>query len=81
LQADRPGQHDKSTLERRIWVVAFTAAVVLGASDLLRRHVAHSSILSTICMVLVIGAVIVEVVALFAWVRLRERRRSAPENA
>lgn len=54
----------ESTLERRMWVVAFTAAVILGGSDTVHQHVARPSILSTICMVLVIGTVIVEAVAL-----------------
>jgi FtsH-binding integral membrane protein len=81
MPADRKDPGDKPTLERRIWVVAFTAAVILGASDILRQHVARSSVLSTIFMVLVIGAVIVEVVAIFAWARIRERRRSAPGGA
>jgi uncharacterized integral membrane protein len=56
------------------------AAIVLGGSDVLRGHVARSSTLWTVCMVLVIMAVIVEIFAIFNWARLRERRRSVPES-
>jgi hypothetical protein len=51
---------------------------VLGAADILRRHVARSSALSTVCVVLMMVAVVVEIAAIFAWARLRERRHSAP---
>ncbi len=71
----------ESALERRAWLVALAASIVLGAADIWRRHVARSSAWSTIYMVLVIVAAIVGVVALFAWVRIRERRRSAPGSA
>lgn len=72
------GKKAESALERRVWLVALVASIVLGAADILHRHVARSSALSAICMVFVIVAAIVGVVAIFTWARLRERRRSAP---
>jgi hypothetical protein len=69
----------RATPERRVWAVAFTAAVVLGTADILRHHVARSSALSTVCLVFVMVAVIVEIIAIFAWVRILERQRSAPD--
>jgi hypothetical protein len=66
------------TDERRIWAIVIMAAVVAVAANILSSHVPPSSALSTACTVLVIMAIIVEMVALFAWGKGRERPRSAP---
>ena len=64
-------------VELRVHTFFLLLAVVclgLAASDGILRGLG-------LFMVLVIGAVIVEVVAIFAWARVRERRRSAPGSA
>ncbi len=61
--------------ETRMGVVAGVALTIMGAMDFLRRQSGLSATLSSALLVVEILAIIVGVVALLSWARLRDKRK------
>jgi hypothetical protein len=67
--------------ERRWWIVTVVAVTIMGLADFLRRQNGQSSALSTVLVVLEIVAIIVALVAIFSWVRLREKHKQSRKGS
>lgn len=59
--------------ERNLYLIATAAAAVTGLADFIRESGGLSTLMSAVLLVVALAGVIVTVVAVMAWARIRQR--------
>jgi cytochrome c oxidase subunit IV len=59
--------------ERNLYFIATVAAAVTGLADFIRESGGLSTLMSAVLIVVVVAGVVVTVVAVMAWARIRQR--------